>query len=308
MLYNETLKRRYIEEKHKNSVLPNNYLEICFKRTAKKEHELGKDVSNFTAYEILEYYKTLNISVFEAVLNLNSQLSQYTQWCLQQNLVDDNQNHFLELSTENFKSCINHALVKMSIVSRETVLDWIKDIINPKDQFMFLAVFEGLKGDDFCELWNLKPSDVDGNTLHLCTGRSIEVSDELINLINDCIEETQHYTIKENGEIVTTDLIDRGYVIKNYRNTQEDSSPYNKGRSVYRAFLRILTSFEIHSFIKPNSIFESGKIDMIKRRSKELGMTAIEYIYSDYITEVEKQYNSKMVRSTFIAKYENYLK
>lgn len=49
------------------------------------------------------------------------------------------------------------------------------------------------------------------------------------------------------------------------------------------------------------------KIDMIKNRSAELGISAKDYIYSDYIREVEEKYNCKIVKSVFWIKYEDYL-
>ena len=57
-----------------------------------------------------------------------------------------------------------------------------------------------------------------------------------------------------------------------------------------------------------NTITESGKIYMIKERAKILRKTSKNYIYSDYIKEVEEKYDFRMIRSTFWLKYEEYLK
>lgn len=55
------------------------------------------------------------------------------------------------------------------------------------------------------------------------------------------------------------------------------------------------------------SVMESGRINMISSRAKELNMTCEEYIMSDYLKEVENQYGTRIVRSIYSTKYKEYL-
>lgn len=304
--YNPELKMQYIEEKSNEVIISNNYLECQFNKTSKMEEELSKDLSNFTVYEITEYYKMLNISSFDTLFVMNSQFSMYTQWCLQKSLVKDNQNHFLEMTLEHLKDCLNKALVNMKIVTKETVLNWVDQLPNPKDQFVLLGLFEGLKGKDFCELSKLRPEDIKGNIATLCTGREIELSDRLLKIISDCVVEDKYYSITGNGTKVMP-LVDKGFVIKDYPNARGDVSDFQLGRKVYNSITRILNYFDVLNFMTANSIAESGKLQMIKEKAKEYGMSCRDYIYSQHITEVEKKYNSKIVRSIYSLKYEDYL-
>ena len=304
--YNSELKIQYIEEKSKEVIISNNYLECQFNKTCKFEEELNKDLSNFTVYEIVEYYKMLNISSFDTLFVMNSQFSMYTQWCLQKSLVKDNQNHFLEMTLEHLKDCLNKALVNMKIVSRDTILNWVDQLPNPKDQFVLLGLFEGLKGKDFCELSKLRPEDIKGNIATLCTEREIELSDRLLKIISDCVVEDKYYSISGNGTKVMP-LIDKGFVIKDYPNARGNVSDFQLGRKIYNSITRILNYFDVLNFMTANSIAESGKLQMIKEKAKELNMTCKDYIYSNYIIEVEKKFNSKIVRSIFWLKYEDYL-
>lgn len=304
--YNPELKIQYIEEKSKEVIISNNYLECQFNKTSKMEEELDKDLSNFTIYEITEYYKMLNISSFDTLFVMNSQFSMYTQWCLQKSLVKDNQNHFLEMTLEHLKDCLNKALVNMKIVTRETILNWTDQLPNPKDQFVLLGLFEGLKGKDFCELSKLRPENIKGNIATLCTGREIKLSDRLLKIISDCIVEDKYYSISGNGTKVMP-LVDKGFVIKDYPNARGDVSDFQLGRKIYNSITRILNYFDVLNFMTANSIAESGKLHMIKERAKELSLSCKDYIYSKHIEEVEKKFNSKIVRSIFWLKYEDYL-
>ena len=304
--YNPELKIQYIEEKSQEVIISSNYLECQFNKTCKMENELDKDLSNFTVYEIVEYYKMLNASSFDTLFVMNSQFSMYTQWCLQKSLVKDNQNHFLEMTLEHLKDCLNKALVDMKIVTREMILNWIDDLPNPKDQFVLLGLFEGLKGKDFCELSKLRPENIKGDIATLCTGREIHLSNKLLKIISDCVIEDKYYSISGNGTKVMP-LLDKGFVIKDYPNARVDVSDFQAGRKIYNSITRILNYFDVGSFMTANSVFESGKIQMIKERAKELNMSCKDYIYSQYIVEVEKKYNSKIVRSIFCLKYADYL-
>ena len=116
-MYNKEYKERFIAERENKK-----YLECQFEKVSSMETELNKDVSNFTYYEIVEYYKLLNTCSLEYLRVLNSQFSLYTQWCLQQNLVSDSQNHYLELRTEDYDNCINKALINLKVIPKSVIL------------------------------------------------------------------------------------------------------------------------------------------------------------------------------------------
>ena len=304
--YNQNLKQEYIYEKSKEVIISSNYLECQFNKTSKMEEELNKDISNFTVYEITEYYKMLNASPFDTLFVMNSQFSMYTQWCLQRNLVKDNQNHFLEMTLEHLKDCLNKTLFNIKFVTRKVILNWIDQLPNPKDQFILLGLFEGLKGKDFCELSKLRPENIKGNIATLCTGREIELSNNLLKVIDDCRIEDTYYSISGQGT-KTMPLIDKGFVIKDSPNARGDVTDFQLGRKIHNGVTRILNYFDVGDFMSANSVFESGKIHMIKEKAKERNMSCKDYIYSDYVKEVENKFNSKIVRSMFWLKYEDYL-
>lgn len=309
-MFNNEIKSRYIEEKNFYTILPKNYLEHQFAKLEKYELEKGKDVCCFTVREIREYYKILNLSSLEMIACLNSQLSQYTQWCLQNNLVIDNQNHFLEIDLITMKSCLNPIKLNNKIVSREILINWCNQLPNPKDRFALLGLFEGLKGKDFTEITKLKPENIDGNVLTLSSGRKIKVSNELISYIRDTIEESIYYPcVNKSGSIDKFyNLVDFGYVIKYYQNVHEEPNDFQKGRILYSGIRRSLMYIGVFGNTTTSGISDSGKIHMIKERSNELGITPIDYLYSSHINEIEKQFNCRIVRSSFSLKYGNHLK
>lgn len=305
-MYNAEYKKRFISEREAETILSKGYLECQFEKVSSMEERLEKDVSNFTFYEIIEYYKLINTYSINVLQVLNSQFSLYTQWCLQHNLVNDGQNHFLEMRLEDYDKCINKTLFNLKVVDRKTVLNWVEQLQNPRDQFILLGLFEGIKGKDFCELANLKPEDINGNILKLCTGRTIEISNKLKYIIEDCISEEVYYSVSERDNRKFP-LIDRGYIIKDYPNTKEDVSDFQRGRQVYNSTQRIMKYIGIYPIVSANQIFESGKLDMIKTQAAKLGINCIDYIYSKHINDVKEKYNCTILAKSYIIKYKNYL-
>lgn len=303
--YNEDLKKRYLSEKEMTLSIPANYIDVQFRKSSETEYELDKDVSNWTIYEIVEYYKLLNMTSFESLMCLNSILSQYTQFCLENSLVRDNQNHFLECTKDVISSCLNKAIFDKKIVVRETVLKWVEELPNPKDQFVMLSLFEFGKSKDYKDLVNAKEENIKKNTLKL-SDRTVKISDKLVGVIENCKTEDVYYSISGKG-VKTMPLVDYGYIIKSYPNQNMDLSDFQKGRNIYIACQRMFDYLGIKQWMSPNDIVESGKLYMIKERAKELNITPMQYVYSDYIKEVEKQFGCSIVRSVYAKKYGEYL-
>lgn len=307
-MYNAEIKKRYIEEKERTTSLPEGFLERLFLKTKEFEERLNKDISSFTVYEIVDFYKTINISTLESLININSNLSLYVQWSLVENLVPDCQNHFVELNNEDLIKCINLVGLGKAVVGKEKLYYWLGQMDNPSDAFVMLCLFEGIKGKAFCEIANLRMSDFSGNKVRLCTGREITVSDRLVELAKETNETYTYYSAANSKEY---QLEDEGFIIKMYKNCKSDVSEFQRGRRIYKKLFRSFTSKDVKEFMKPNSLTISGMIDFINSRSQELGITGEEYLFSkeNYVLEVNEKYcyDMKRLRTSFVTKYGEYL-
>ena len=305
--YNKELKERYLEEKETTLSIPANYIDVQFRKVSETEYELNKDVSNWTTYEIIEYYKLLNVTSLESLLCLNSIFSQYTQFCLENNLVRDNQNHFLECTKEILVGCLNKAILDKKMIERDTILKWIDELPNPKDQFVLLSLFEFGKSKDFKDIVYASISDLNEEDYILkLTDRNVHISEKLISIINDCDKEDTYYSISGKGTKIMP-LVNYGYIVKSYPNQNMDLSEFQKGRNIYIACQRIFDYLGVGQWMSPNAIVEAGKLYMIKERARELKLTPMQYLYSDYIKEIENQFGCKIVRSVYGKKYNQYL-
>ena len=305
-MYNQKLKERYRKEKESYTTVSAYYFSSLFKRTEPFEEELDKDASNFTTYEIINMYKTLAIMSLDTIATMNSNLSMYTQWCIQENLVNDYQNHYLEITRDMMASFVNKLAMDKKVVSREQVLDWCQQLPNPSDSFCLLGLFEGIRGGGYLELALAKMEDFHDNIFIAYNGREIKVSFTLIEYAKQSNETIEYQSISRNME-KEVNLIENGRIIKDYPNVRRTESLPVLRRRTQSRLARIFNYMGILEYMNGNDIRMSGVIEMINSRCKELGINGKDYIYGIGIEEIKKQYDFKVVSSVFMDKFGEYL-
>ena len=127
-MYNEDRKQRFYEFKLKTvaSVTP---LVPRFKRVAPFEHMYQKDLCDFNLNEITEMYKLFKFTTLESIIVVNNTLTQYTDWCVNGNLVLNGQNIYATITPDMLAALLNKTLLNHQIVSRDTILTWIEALI-----------------------------------------------------------------------------------------------------------------------------------------------------------------------------------
>jgi len=305
-MYNQELKERYRIEKESYTTVSAYYFSSLFKRTEPFEEQLDKDVCNFTTYEIINMYKTLAMMSLDTIATMNSNLSMYTQWCIQQNLVNDYQNHYLEINRDMMASFVNKLAMDKKVVSRKQILEWCQQLPNPSDSFCLLGLFEGIRGGGYLELALAKMEDFNNNIFTAYNGREIKVSSTLIEYAKQSDETLEYQSISQNMAKEVT-LIDNGRIIKDYPNIRRsDSMPVLRRRTQAR-LARIFDYVGILDYMNGNDIRMSGVVEMANNRCKELEISGRDYIYGIGIEEIKKQYDFKIVPSVFMDKFGEYL-
>ena len=305
-MYNQELKERYRKEKESYTTVSTYYFSSLFKRVEPFEEQLDKDASNFTAYEIINMYKTLAIMSLDTIVTMNSNLSMYTQWCIQQNLVNDYQNHYLEMTRDMLASFVNKLAMDKKVVSRKQVLDWCQQLPNPSDSFCLLGLFEGIRGGGYLELALAKIEDFHDNTFTAYNGREIKVSITLIEYAKLSNETLEYQSISQNMT-KEVNLNDNGRIIKDYPNVRRSESLPVLRRRTQSRLARIFDYVGILEYMNGNDIRMSGVIEMVNSRCKELQISGKDYIYGIGIDEIKNQYDFKVVPSVFMDKFGEYL-
>ena len=289
-MYNEELKRQYLEQANERYGQLNN-LVLYFGLTEDMEKKLGKDISQFSLVEITEFYKSLCTPSELYIGSINSQLSMYTRWCINQAIVPDNQNHFDEVNTEIYLMCVNKNVYRSYFITKDELLVLINGgkIPNVSDAFMILAFFEGICGAGYEELLSIRPEDIAGNKIHLHgkKKRVLTISDKLIELAYESAETYQVYT---GNNYETVRELEKGDArdtrcFKKFRTTAD---PTLEKYAVIKRIKKLQEYLGLNS-IGSKSLLESGRMEMIKQRMKETGMDA-EHCLRDKAFRVDLYY------------------
>ena len=299
-MFNEDLKNRYIEEKTERVTIDKFYLPNVFRKTEVFEQLLNKDLCNFTVSEIYEMIKVCGFTGYNTLANFISACSMYTNWCLNQGFVYDSQNHFLEIRPDQYSRLIDRIATDMRIATRGQIEKWIMELPNPSDKFVFLGVFEGIKGTAYCEYIDLLGEDINCDKCEIflrATNRTLKCSTMLCEIGIESANTFSYYPLTGKMEREGK-FIDSDKVIKDVNNIRTTPNP---GRRIYFKLLRSIKYLGIESFFDPNALQDSGMMDMVISRSKELNISERQYVY-EHIDEINNRYNKKYAAYEFAKK------
>lgn len=302
-MYNENQKNRYIEYKNSITILPENYLKTQFKFSEKFEEELGKDLCDFNEEEIKDFYKARNFKATGSLDNLNSQLKEYTNWCIIEGLVKDHQNHYSFIKSNELKECVNKIKKQAGYVTKKQLIKSINRLSNASDKYIFLAAFEGVMGKNFDDILNVSEKDLKGNLLKLKSGKEIIVSDLLRDLI---IESCNTYKYYQPNKVMP---LTGDKVIKQKSNTRTDSER-NAARNLYKTIWTRRDEIGL-SYVTINSIFLSGKysytIELYEKEKRNNNDLSLFMFLLEHKHIIESKYDRIHPIEAYIRTLEEYL-
>lgn len=294
-MYNANRKEQYIEEKGTQNLELGVVGVRLFNRIAETEERLQLDCCEFSILEIMTFYKSLCYTSQNTLFVTNSLLKSYTSWCLSKGYVSDHQNHYNELSVDNIYSCVNHGITSNKIFSKDDIDSIINNCETDSDAVLVLALYEGICGTNMCELVGLNVNDIDGNVIHLVSGRDMEIPARLVLLIESANEEEG---IIRNG--VLKKYIESDKVFKVVIGSRHLEA---HRKTLYTKLARIKEHQEL-LYLTTFNIMESGRIEMIKKMKSESGMSVEDILYGRY---TEDKYGKILNVRDYIRKYQKWL-
>ena len=298
--YNHEQKERFFLERENTYVKIRKIMRTFFNTTKEFEETLEKDCSCFTAREILNMYSSCATRSWEYLLNFNSQLKIYTSWCIKENLVPDNQNHYEELDMNDMYNCLNIGLKENMSLTRKELEKGIMQIPNVSDQFLVLALFEGIGGVGFTDFYELKVSDIKGNIIKL-KGRQLEISTMLVEIGKESAKEYRKFNAE--GPLRNGYRADDDNIIKDSCNAFTDSELRNT-RKIQRRLALLEASYgKSYGYV---ALKNSGRVDMIKQLLKKDGSTDIRETYEKHKDEIENRYGKLQRIKRWIAEYKGF--
>lgn len=304
-MYNAEQKERFLTAREYQNLNIRKLMNTFWKISEPFENAYGKDCSNFTTQEISEMYSSILTHSLQWLYNFNSQMQIYTSWCLSQNLIIDNQNHYNELTKKELALFVNVASKDARIISKDDLLSLLPTIPNVSDQFLALAIFEGLGGNQFADFYNLTMDSFDGNNVTVGE-RTLHVSDKLVALAKKSANEYEKYDKYPHRQ-----ALQRGYkhsdesIIKDSANAGEPTPARNQ-RKIYMRLYKLEQDFGVA--LGYNGLHNSGRIDMIKSLMIKDQETDIKKVIEQHKSEIEYRYGNLHENwSIWLNEYQKYM-
>lgn len=306
-MFNADLKRKFIEMRTQETVHPEDFYSRIFEMAEPFENEYERDISAFNKNQILAFYKFLNFSATQTYRNINSVLNLYTQFCFDSGQLENGQNHYAFIDTNDFNSCINTKYLQNMLITEDDVQFFLKDLYNPRDQFLILSLFEFGTSKKYRDIVSLKISDIDeeNGILHL-EGRDVKVSKQWINIAYEADECLEYRLYNDTEHYDRVDLMPSEYVYKETTRARKINDDLARTKRMAHGFLVLRDYLGMPREMKMKSIIISGKIATIRRESKAADMNPVDYI-GLHKKEIDNQFGSKTVWAHFLDAFKDYL-
>lgn len=317
-MYNEERKQQYLHEKSATSVLAEN-LRTAMVLAETREKEYDRDMCEWTASEIESFFKYYSSTSVQTLVQLKNSLEGYTDWCVNNGLVRDNQNHYRDVTVEMLCNCIDLNGLKKTVMFRKDFLKEIKSLPNFRDQFLLLGLYEGISSKYIDQI---KMSDFVRDIIVLPNGTKQTVSKELLHIAKLADEEVDCMSMgsRYKDEFGYTNP---GSITSSARASFADSYPYMDGDTLVRDVVAIrrpkanprtgialigIRIRQCNKFLGVNwtikNIQESGRLQMILDLSKQFNTTPEKCITDINIRQIHESRFGKLQQvSSYLMTY-----
>jgi integrase len=302
-IYNEEVKNRYLET-YENEGTQTTIRNI-FSKSATQEETLKKDLYNFSIDDLIDVFKNVSPKSLAVSMSAGRFIKSYISWCITNGYRDNNDNPLNGVDKEWYKNFVDR---KLKIhYSFEEFIDLLEDknMYNAQDKAFLFLMWEGVIGEQFSELRELKIPDIDfeNKTIYVKErDQKVKVSDECIKFLEKTINEKTYY----NYNPKTKDFNERGLLPSSYVFKTTKSPRSSEGQPVGMSMLYT----RLHAFkeilnvdhLTPNALKQSGMLYqsyLIYLEEGKLGY--------DQLAKIGEKYNFSKLENNGYSYFNTYL-
>lgn len=293
--FNEELKERFLLQQEDLGTRRN--MAYRLQEVSKYESEYEKDVCNLNFEELEGLYYALGFSSRSVAEVYNSIISSYIDYAIENGYSDTNINYTKGIT--DIIKYISRTKEEGMYLTKEEIYKMAGFCSNPQDGLLLVGFFEGISTQNsYEEFVNLKKDDLDEKTkmLHLCTGRSIKMSNDFVSLFNE-VKNTNYIEIEsKRGKIWRRELASTNNILRPVVNKRTQGETTKN--LVSQRFQQLKNDFG-KDIITPSSIETSGKIYLAKEIKERDGITTLSLNHCREINNrfgYDEKYDRKLQR------------
>lgn len=232
------------------------------------ENKYNKQLHLITKEELLDYFVEQKPTSLIFLVQQKNLISSYIEW--ERKRFPTIENQIKDIDTSDLEKCLDRGFIETTFVTRKQLLKALIELQNYPDKFMCLALFEGIKGERYKDLYYFKISDIDENdVVKLHSGRKQKLSRELVIYAHEAVRQdtregvdrqgrTYSIKYKPDNEHPFKEIIHSKYVAGEYRSDVALTQIFKERMAVVQ---KLLTSPAMRS----QRLIDSGKVDYIKQ-------------------------------------------
>jgi hypothetical protein len=273
---NEFLYSTYDNEKTRDGII------YDFKKSARLEKLLDKDLSFFNTNEIDDLAKSLNPSTENSLRRMLTYFQNYTDWCMDRGLRGEYENGINDyrnfIGTQDLGVYVSNIKFVNQFITKQQLGEIRRILINPMDAAIIQALWEGISGEGLHEIRSIDINvNLKGNKLKVFdkdgSSRDVIISNELAKLLHEA--DNEHEYILENGQGKRGQkrvLEDSNFVFK----TMKNKNSCENEMLDYKLLVNKMTALKRYTgyhFITPKSIVSSGAMYKVEKWAKDAGLS-----------------------------------
>lgn len=269
--YNEAIKNRYLDSLENDGT--RHVVSYIFVASKTTEELLEKDLYNFTDKEIGLILQNMSATTINTAKANMFNIKSYIDWCIKHGYRDNNINPLLGKNDEWVARFIDKT--KKIHWSKEEFYDEIVNKLeNYQDKCLVILLFNGVKGEKFTELRELKFKDINWNTGEIyieSRDKKIKLFDkDDLKIIEKAYDQKIYYTPNEEDLYRENEMIDSEYILKNIVSKRISEPKEISIAVLYSRLSHIKEQFDLE-YLTPNSIVQSGQLYMAYELWSEYG-------------------------------------
>ena len=272
-IYNQKIKDEFIEYYMQIREIKLTSLVSLFRKTAPYEIDISSDCSSFSKEKILNMYASFNSKSVNVLMNYNSIFKAYCAWLKENNIPVTAA--YDEITQDELSPLIPSEA--MQLLTREDI-DYIESqLYNWTDKAIVECLWEGVAGDSMEDLVSISSNmiDVDNKTLTFQHGKTVKITDHLIELLTKAFSETEYICYGYTGR--TKKLLGTNTLYKKRDNADDIDSEDKCFRWVYRKIQIYRNHVKIKKFTMKN-ISTSGMYYYLQKGMKNSNLDLRSYL------------------------------
>lgn len=299
------IRDEFIKEYSRSRIISDTSLNSLLNRVEKIEKTKGKGIIYFSDAEILDMYKSFDLTSVDTLQNYNNYLKAYCDFIIYKSKKGENK--FSNINKDMLKKCINEDIRKNKYISYEQLQDIEMELLNFVDSAILECLWQGISGKELTDLTYLERSQVNKKKMEITlnSGRAIKIHPRLYELLDKAFDEVEYMCYGEDIKVKRVDGKNKLYKVRD--NAYKDTSEV-RFRWVYRKIM-IIRDYVGLPNMSMKSLQGSGMLHYIKEGMEKLNCGLREFLHTDDGIRVMEQYgftNANRVNTVY-DKFEEYV-